>query len=143
MTFVRLVYEDGTRTQLTEVEIHPQGPATVTIPSIDNGTVSRAEVADESGELFSSTPINLFLRVTDSLRITMLDPRTIDRRKTRLVDQEADRAVVEADAAEMRDKLWAMADRLHRQQQVLLRDASRDRDWVGRGYQNMPTGDYL
>jgi hypothetical protein len=136
--FVSLVYEDGNRTPWTEVEFSDDdGPGFVTIRSTDNGTVVRAEVKDASDQLTSTTPVNMFMRVTDSIRITVMPP--VGGWPSVAFQKEVD----EAEVAEMRERLMAMADRLRVQQGILISERAAADQIIRRGSQNMPTGGYL
>jgi hypothetical protein len=131
--FACLVYDDGRSTPLAEVEFPDEdGPGLVTIQSVENGTVDAVEIRDETGLVHVTTYVGMFLRVTDSLQVTVMMPEHggAITGATAYFLKEAEEAAV----AEMREKLMGLADRLHTHQAPL---------WVHRGLLDMPTGDYL
>jgi hypothetical protein len=132
-------YEDGTHSPSIEVLV-TEGfePVRVTIPSIDNGVVATLEIEDEEGQVVCRNIVDLYLRVVDALEVTVIPPLTGWPAQAFFTKQ-----VDEAAAAAMRDRLQVMARRLHnRQEQMLFKDP-RSSEWVRRGAENQPTGDYL
>jgi hypothetical protein len=138
--YARLHYDDGSCTPLTEVPVTEEfGPVQITIPSVDNAVVTSLEITDEEDQCVSRTPVDLYLRVVDALEVTVIPPVTGWPGQAFFSKQ-----VDEAAAADMRNRLQIMASRLHNhQEQFWLKDQAHANDWIKRGLENQPTGDYL
>ena len=141
--YAALIYDDGRSTSRVEIDFPEEdGSGLVTIPSIENAMVDAVEVTDETGRLICTTYVGMFLRVTDALQITVVPPESgwPATTATAYFLKEAEEVAV----VQMREKLQAMADRLHAHQQPLwVGDVTRKTDWVARGMENMPTGEFL
>lgn len=136
--YVQLIYENGSRSPVTEVAPSADyGPVQVTIPSIDNGVVVATEITDEDGVTVAYTVVDMFLRVTDALQVTVIPP-TDGWPAAACFSKHVD----EAEVVAMRQRLQEMATHLREQQLVLIKEPNSN-NWVKRGYKNEPTGDYL
>jgi hypothetical protein len=113
--YVQLQYEDGLLTPVVRVDVEPgDEPVEVVIASIDNGVVSAIKVTDDDGLLVAQTPVEMFLRIVDTLQVTVVPPKN-GWPPAACFSKQVDEAAVLA----MRDKLQGMAERLHCRQQAL------------------------
>jgi hypothetical protein len=142
--FVYLIYEDGTTTPKVEIPLEESDAAAeVKIHSIDNAVVARVAICDGSGTVISTSAADLYMRVVDSMTITILPP-SMGWPESEMMIAFA-KNLDEAKVTEMVEHLKDMAGRLkdRPQQQGVLAQGPLWSGWLTRGMSNVPTGDYL
>jgi hypothetical protein len=142
--FVYLTYEDGTTTPKVEIPLEESDAAAeVKIHSIDNAVVARVAICDSSGTVISTCEADLYMRVVDSMTITILPPSMgwPESERTIAFAKNLDEAKVTEMAERLRDMSRRLKDR-PATQGALAQDPHWS-GWLTRGMSNVNPGEYL